>query len=347
MTKIVIENRLLFGQFDDHAASSTAHSFASLSPPSATPLLDERPIDLGAPSVERGDRLSPTTPKATPSAPTTRRAVPHMPATSAPVAPQPQGRSPPSVGPHDFARGLALRGSAFSVPPHAQRVPAGRGRNAIMQRAAALAPPSGTPAQWEAAAAQRRHDFAEQMRSRLPGRALLPRRARPNEFFTGENARALKESAARLRIPPERLAEVIAHETIGSFSPRKWGGKRGRYMGLIQFGPRERREYGAHDRQSFKEQLGSMERFLLGRGYKPGMGQLDLYSTVLAGRPGLYRARDKNGSVAQHVERMRSIWGPQVKRFLASGSTGASPRAIAGGETPQGPVPPTSTAEKW
>lgn len=213
-----------------------------------------------------------------------------------------------------------------------------------MQRGAALAPPSGTPAQWEAAARQRRHDFAQQMASRLPGRGPMPRGARPNEYFTGENARALKESAARLRIPPERLAEVIAHETIGSFSPKKWGGKGGRYMGLIQFGPRERREYGVHDGQTFREQLGSAERFLLGRGYKPGMGQLDLYSTVLAGRPGLYRARDKNGSVAQHVERMRRMWGPQVERFLASGSAGASPKAIAGGATPQGPVPPTSTA---
>jgi len=213
-----------------------------------------------------------------------------------------------------------------------------------MHRGAAFAPPTGTPAQWEAAAAQRRRDFAQQMASRMPGRAPLARRARPNEYFTGENARALRESAGRLGMPPEHLAQIIAHETIGSFSPKKWGGRGGRYMGLIQFGPRERREYGVHDRQTFREQLGSAERFLLGRGYRPGMGQLDAYSTVLAGRPGLYRARDRNGSVAQHVERMRRIWGPQVERFLASGSTGASPRAVAGGATPQGTAPQTSTA---
>ena len=113
---------------------------------------------------------------------------------------------------------------------------------------------------------------------------------KPNANFTAENAKALRESAARLGTTPEDLATVIGYETIGTFSPSKWGGAGGRYMGLIQFGPPERAQYGANENQTFKEQLGAVERYLKDRGFKPGMGLKDLYSTILAGKPGTNRA---------------------------------------------------------
>lgn len=104
-------------------------------------------------------------------------------------------------------------------------------------------------------------------------------RGSTSEYFTAENARALKESAKRIGARPLDFATAMAYEKGGSFSPNKWGGKGGRYLGLIQFGPAERRQYGAHPGQTFPDQLGAAERFLKDRGYKPGMGLRDLYST--------------------------------------------------------------------
>ena len=151
----------------------------------------------------------------------------------------------------------------------------------------------------------------------------------PNANFTAENARALRESAARLGTTPEDLATVIGYETEGSFSPSKWGGAGGRYMGLIQFGPPERAQYGANENQTFKEQLGAVERYLKDRGYKPEMGINDLYSTILAGRPGLNRA-DSGGTVNQHVERMKGAMAARARLFLKSGE---SPPAAASGQS--------------
>jgi hypothetical protein len=218
-------------------------------------------------------------------------------------------------------------------------------------------------AQFEADAARRRREFAEHINAggapgqprpaaKTPGLPYAPppsRSIKPTEHFTRENAQAVRESAARLGLPPEHWAQILAHETKGTYSPSIWGGKRGRYLGLIQFGPQERRQFGVHAGQPFREQLGAAERFMLARGYKPGMGQLDAYSTILAGRPGLYHRRDRNGSVAQHVAQMQREHAAVVERFLSSGGSGggATPRTSASAATPTtGPMPPTSTARR-
>lgn len=168
-------------------------------------------------------------------------------------------------------------------------------------------------------------------------------------MFTRENAMALRKAAADLGTDPRDLATAIAYETIGSFSPRRWGGKGGNYMGLIQFGPHERRVYGAHERQSFAEQVtGPVVRYMKDRGFQPGMGLLDLYSTINAGRPGRYRASDRPGAtVYSHVEQMKRTLRPLADRFLSSAGSagGASPAAVAGGSTPQ-TTTPTTTAGK-
>jgi hypothetical protein len=106
------------------------------------------------------------------------------------------------------------------------------------------------------------------------------------------------------------LAAVISYETGGSFSPNKWGGKGGNYLGLIQFGPNERQRYGVSPNQTFDEQLGSAAAYLRDRGLKPGMGLPELYSIINAGSlnpdgtPRL-RASDGNGTVADHVQRIQ------------------------------------------
>ena len=156
-----------------------------------------------------------------------------------------------------------------------------------------------------------------------------------NPNATPENANAIRAAAKELGTTPEDLATVIGYETGGTFSPSKWGGKGGNYMGLIQFGPNERAQYGANDKQTFPEQMGAVVRYLKGRGYKPGMGLMDLYSTINAGSPGHYSASDGNGTVASHVTRMQAGMAPTARAFLAKGTP--EPSAMA-------PVPPGTSA---
>lgn len=239
----------------------------------------------------------------------------------------------PLIGPHDFGAHLSggLAPLPFnSTPAHSAREHLGhRDKTPVFKP---HGPYTAEQAQrWEAEAAAKRANFAKTFGQESAnekhlghGRVSLGHRERStlapppahNENYTAENAAALRETAHRLGAPPKDLATVMAYETMGSFSPRKWGGKGGHYMGLIQFGPRERQKYGAHEGQNFKEQLPAVEAFLKGRGFKPGMGLHDLYSTVLAGRPGLYHRRDQNGSVTEHVNRMMRERGEQAERFL-------------------------------
>lgn len=154
------------------------------------------------------------------------------------------------------------------------------------------------------------------------------KRDETNYNFTGENADALRQAAKELGTSPEDLATVISYES--KFRPGVWGGKGGNYMGLIQFGGPERAQFGANDKQSFKEQLPAVVRYLKTRGFKPGMGLLDLYSTINAGAPGHYNASDGNGTVRSHVERMRVQEAARVRRFLNSGSVGSVPNPTTG-----------------
>ena len=107
-----------------------------------------------------------------------------------------------------------------------------------------------------------------------------------------ELAEAILASARRVGANPVDYATVISYETGGRFDPNIWGGAGGRHLGLIQAGPEERKRYGIAEGQTVPEQLAGVERYLVDRGYKPGMGLLDLYSTINAGRPGRYGASD-------------------------------------------------------
>ncbi len=146
-----------------------------------------------------------------------------------------------------------------------------------------------------------------------------------NPYATKENADTIRSASKELGTTPEDLATVIGYETGGSFSPKKWGGAGGRYMGLIQFGPNERAQYGANENQSFGEQMGAVVRYLKGRGFKPGMGLLDLYSTINAGSPGHYSASDGHGTVSSHVTRMQGSTAALARAFLAQGTTAPAP----------------------
>ncbi len=110
--------------------------------------------------------------------------------------------------------------------------------------------------------------------------------------LTPELAQAIRESAGRLGADPVDLATMYSFESGGSFNPSLWGGKNKNYLGISQMGPEERVKYGVTPDQSAQDQVLATEQFLKDRGFKPGMGMADLYSTLNAGSPGRYNASD-------------------------------------------------------
>jgi tape measure domain-containing protein len=165
-------------------------------------------------------------------------------------------------------------------------------------------------------------------------------------FVTGGNlssqAKALVAAAAKLGVSPLDLATIIGFETGGTYSPSKMGGAGGNYMGLIQFGPNERRQYGAHRGQSFEEQVqGPVVRYFQDRFKGVGMSTqgadlLTLYRTVLGGNPkASLTGRDAFGTSPQSGVAAMAPHRAEARRRFFSGATISGP-------TPAGaPVSPT------
>jgi tape measure domain-containing protein len=151
-------------------------------------------------------------------------------------------------------------------------------------------------------------------------------------FVTGGNlssqAKALVAAAAKLGVSPLDLATIIGFETGGTYSPSKMGGAGGKYMGLIQFGPNERRQYGAHSGQSFEEQVqGPVVRYFQDRFRGVGMSTqgadlLTLYRTVLGGNPkASLTGRDAFGTSPQSGVAAMAPHRAEARRRFFSGAT--------------------------
>ncbi|MDH2313325.1 hypothetical protein [Methylobacterium brachiatum] len=152
---------------------------------------------------------------------------------------------------------------------------------------------------------------------------------------TAADRDALLASAQRIGADPLDYATVMSFES--GLNPSIRGGSGNRHIGLIQFGPTEQQQYGASQDQSFADQLPAVERYLTDRGYKPGMGLLDLYSTVNAGRPGLYNRSDTAnggtpGTVADKVNTQMDEHRAKAAAFLGGTFSpgAASPRGAFG-----------------
>ena len=123
-----------------------------------------------------------------------------------------------------------------------------------------------------------------------------------------ELAAAIKRTAGNLGINPSDLATAISYETNGTFDPWQAGPTTqwGQHRGLIQWGEPQRAQYGVTKDTSVDDQMRAVENYLRDRGLKPGSGMLDVYSTINAGRPGLYDRSDAGnggapGTVADKV----------------------------------------------
>ncbi len=144
----------------------------------------------------------------------------------------------------------------------------------------------------------------------------------------------IQTAAAELGIDPIDLATVISYETAGTFDPKKGGPTTqwGRHRGLIQFGEPQAKEYGVDWNDPIGSQLGAdgaIVRYLKAAGVKPGMGILDVYSAVNAGRVGRYGASDANnggapGTVADKVNNQMSGHRRKAEKLLGGSASGAA-----------------------
>lgn len=139
---------------------------------------------------------------------------------------------------------------------------------------------------------------------------------------------AIIASAQRLQIDPRDLATVVSYETAGTFDPWKAGPvtQHGQHRGLIQWGEPQRQRYGVTQGMPVAAQMQAAERYLADAGFKPGMGMLDLYSAINAGKVGRYNASDAGnggapGTVRDKVEQQFGPHRAKAEAFLGGSFT--------------------------
>lgn len=158
-------------------------------------------------------------------------------------------------------------------------------------------------------------------------------------------ADAILQSAGRIGADPVDLATVISYETAGTFDPWKAGPttQHGQHRGFIQWGEPQRQQFGVYRGMPDAEQMLAVEKYLTKAGYKPGMGILDMYSAINAGRVGRYGASDANnggapGTVADKVANQMGGHRTKAQQLLGmSGGTPLSFGAAAGLGVQTGP----------
>jgi len=159
------------------------------------------------------------------------------------------------------------------------------------------------------------------------------------------------QTAQAIGADPLDLATVISYETAGTFDPLKKGPTTqwGQHRGLIQFGEPQAQRYGVDWENPVDSQLGAdgaVARYFKESGFKPGMGLLDMYSTVNAGAPGLYGRSDANnggapGTVRDKVEQQMQDHRRKAAQLLGmAGDEGMrQPTVSTQGQAPQQQAP--------
>lgn len=137
-------------------------------------------------------------------------------------------------------------------------------------------------------------------------------------------AAAIMATAQQLRVDPLDLATAISYETGGTFDPWQRGPttKWGQHRGLIQWGEPQREKYGVYKGMPNSDQLQSVGKYLTDAGVEPGMGLLDIYSAINAGKVKRYNASDANnggawGTVRDKVEHQMDGHRTKAQKLLA------------------------------
>lgn len=163
--------------------------------------------------------------------------------------------------------------------------------------------------------------------------------------MTPELATSIIASASRLGISPRDLATAISYETAGTFDPWKAGPitQWGQHRGLIQWGEPQRQRYGVTQDMPIPAQLQAVERYLTDAGVKPGMGLMDVYSAINAGRVGRYGASDANnggapGTVADKVNSQMADHAAKADQLLGLAQGYTPPVAAQSAAAPSAPM---------
>ena len=98
---------------------------------------------------------------------------------------------------------------------------------------------------------------------------------------SGSKQQAILKAAERVGVDPASLAAIMSYETGGTFNPRAKNTLG--YIGLIQFGDWEQKNYRVSRNTPFEEQAAAAAQFLIDRGVKPGDTIKEMYAAVLIG----------------------------------------------------------------
>lgn len=172
-------------------------------------------------------------------------------------------------------------------------------------------------------------------------------------------AQGILSTANALGMDPIDLATIISYETGGTFNPTQAGPTTqwGRHRGLIQFGEPQAQQYGVDWNDPVGSQLGengAIARYFRSAGWQPGMGMLDAYSAVNAGRVGRYNASDANnggapGTVRDKVQQQMGGHRAKAQALLSGYTPYSEGRPVEGQNAlamqlpppePQQPSPP-------
>ena len=155
-------------------------------------------------------------------------------------------------------------------------------------------------------------------------------------------AKALADAARQLGVTPLELAAIIDLES--SFNPaadnKYYSHENGPHWGLWQAGKAERAwainqlglPSGTDWRQvPFETQMSILPAWAASRGYRPDMGQAQLYSTILAGSPGNLNTPDKNKTTVENAEigPGQRHWKAAEKWLSSQNYTGGSNEYLA------------------
>jgi len=150
----------------------------------------------------------------------------------------------------------------------------------------------------------------------------------------GELSASIQATAQKLGIDPVDLGTAISYETAGTFDPWKAGPTTqwGQHRGLIQWGEPQRAKYGVSAGMPIAAQMDAVGKYLTDAGVKPGMGLLDIYSAINAGRVGRYNASDAGNGGAPGTVRdkvLQQMGGHRAKALALLKAMQGQPTQVA------------------